>query len=107
MVSIPSTELGFNNGPPMRQGWLLLGWRRAYTIESVTLAPKVDEAIFRNVIAPEGATVQVRDENGQPVGQFSQAKTGIPSITPSRYQELVSERKARNAKQQAGQKPSP
>ena len=101
------TKLGFDNGAPMGQGWLLVNWRREYTIESVTLAPKLDDAIFRNVIAPAGAVVHVRDEIGRSIGEFPQTETGIPSITPERYQELVSQMKARVAKQQARLKPSP
>ena len=95
------TELGLEVGSHMGQGWLLLNWRRDTTIDSVTLAPRVDEAIFRDVIVPAGAKVQVQDEAGQAVGEFEQADAGIPSITPERYQELVTQMKARVAKQQA------
>ncbi len=60
----------------------------------------MDEVIFRNVVIPAGANVQVQDEAGQTVGAFQQADAGIPSITPERYKALVTQMKARVAKQQ-------
>ena len=84
-------ELGFELGTHMGQGWILLTWRRDYTIDSVTLSPKLDQAVFSDVIAPAGANVQVRDEKGRTVGQIRQAESGIPSITDASYLELLSE----------------
>jgi hypothetical protein len=57
----------------------------------VTLSPKLDRAVFSDVIAPAGANVQVRDEKGRNVGQIRQAESGIPSITDAHYLELLSE----------------
>ena len=76
----------------MGQGWILLTWRRDYTIDSVTLTPKFDQSVFSDVIAPAGANVQVRDEKGdRNVGQIRQAESGIPAITDAHYRELLSE----------------
>jgi thiol-disulfide isomerase/thioredoxin len=95
------TELGFVVGAHMGQGWILLNWRRDYTIDSVTRAPRVDEAVFRDVIAPAGAQVQVRDEDGTNVGVFQQAEAGIPSIATARYLEMLSQVQVGDEEQQA------
>ncbi len=84
-------ELAFELGTHMGQGWILLNWRRDYLIDSVTRSPKVDEAVFSDVIAPAGAQVQVRDEEGQTVGQYRQAEAGIPSLTPAGYLQLLNQ----------------
>ena len=62
----------------MVQGWVLLYWRRDTTIESVTLAARVDEAVFRDVIVPAGSNVQVRDEDGRSSASSSRRRTGSP-----------------------------
>ena len=97
-------EQGFLIGAHMGQGWILLNWRRDYTIDSVTRAPKVDEAVFRDVIAPAGAGVSVRDADGRYVSSFQQAEDGVPSITPARYMELLSRAKVGAEEQKARQR---
>lgn len=41
------------------QGRLLVNWRHDYTFESVTVAPKVDDALFHDVLVPQGTKVEV------------------------------------------------
>ena len=98
------TELGFDNGIAAAQGWVVLNWRRDATIESVSLAPKVDEAIFRGAIVPAGTPVQVLDEDRQYVGRFQQAEEGIPALTPAGYLKLLSQAPVPPAEQQARQR---
>jgi hypothetical protein len=50
-------ELGLGVKAHMGQEWILVSWQRDSTIDSVTLAPNVDESVFRDVIVPAGATV--------------------------------------------------
>jgi thiol-disulfide isomerase/thioredoxin len=85
------TELRLKAGVHLGQQYILLSWRRDTSIDSVTLSPKVDESLFRDVVVPAGAQVQVRDEAGGNVGQFQQAETGPLSITPAHYLELWSQ----------------
>ncbi len=84
-------KLRFELGTHMGQGWILVTWRRDYTIDSVMLTPKLDQSVFSDVIAPAGANVQVCDEKGRTVGQLRQAESGIPAITDAHYRELLSE----------------
>jgi thiol-disulfide isomerase/thioredoxin len=84
-------EFRLKAGVNMGQRWILLSWRRDTSIDSVTLSPRVDESLFRDVVVPAGAQVQVRDERGGNVGLFQQAETGPLSITPARYLELWSQ----------------
>ncbi len=84
-------ELGLHIETHLGQGWLRLSWRRDVTIDSVTLAPKVDEVLFRDVIAPAGASIQVQDERGQTVGQYQQAEAGVPSLTTAEYLKHLSQ----------------
>ena len=71
------------------QGWVLLNWRRDTTIESVTLAPRVSDAVFHDVTVPAGITVQVQDEAGRFVAQIQQAEDGVPSLELKPYLELL------------------
>jgi hypothetical protein len=95
------TELAFDDRISMAQGRILLQWRRDTTIESVTLAPKVDVAVFREVIVPEGTKVQVIDEDRNPIGVFEQPQDGVASIAPADYLKLSSQAKARAAEKKA------
>ncbi len=83
-------ELAFDNEVAAAQGWIVLDWRRETDITSAILAPRVDEAVFRKVIAPAGVTVQVLDEDGRLLDRSEQAEDGIPSITPAGYLKLLS-----------------
>ena len=48
-------------------------WRRDYQIESAKLSPNVDDAVFHEVIVPEGTKVLVFDEDGTVLGEFGSA----------------------------------
>jgi peroxiredoxin len=98
------TDLRFENGMRQAQGWFILNSRTDITIDSVTPAPKMDDTVFRNVIAPAGSTVRVLDEEGQDVGQFEQSQDGVPSLTPARYLELLSRAPLRPAVKESRQK---
>jgi hypothetical protein len=98
------TELAFDEWLPMAQGRILLNWRRDTTIESVTMAPDVDNALFHDVIVPEGTKVQVLDEDGNSIGEFEQPQDGAASIAPADYLKLLSQMKARAAGDKARQR---
>ena len=55
------------------------------------MSPKVDNALFHDVIVPEGTTVAVLDEDGSRLGQFDQPQNGVAAITPARFLELRSQ----------------
>jgi thiol-disulfide isomerase/thioredoxin len=99
-----STLLSFNNWVPTSQRRISLQWRRVYTVESATLAPKVDDALFHDVIVPAGTEVQVSDEERNYLGAFEQDKEGVPEITTARYLSLQSEAKVRDEERQARQR---
>src|SRR5262249_19037558 len=98
-------ELSFENWIPMAQGRILLNWRREYRIESVTMAPKVDAALFHEVVVPGGTKVQVSDEDGDYLGKYEQPQDGAPAVTPARYLELWNQAQVRKEEEQARQRP--
>ncbi len=83
------TDFGIDWGSALVDGWVLLSWRRNTAIESVTLAPRVGDAVFHDVTVPAGSTVQVRDEAGRFVAQVQQAEDGVPSLELRSYLELL------------------
>ncbi len=85
------TEFGFDIVAHVTQGRILLNWRRDTTIESVAPARGLDDAVFRDVVAPAGAQVQVQDEDSQYIGGFQQAEVGIVSLTLKDYLKLAAE----------------
>jgi hypothetical protein len=87
------TTMSFQGGVRMRRGQLLINSRDDTTIESVVLAPRVDDAIFGDVVVPAGIGVDVRDERGNRIGVIRQAQAGVPSLTPAGYQKLLSDLK--------------
>jgi peroxiredoxin len=101
------TEVGIDWLSAIVEGWVVLSWRRDTTIESVTLAPRVGDAVFHDVTIPAGSTVQVWDEAGRFVAYVQQAEAGVPSLELKPYLELVlaSRGNVQNlAEQQARQK---
>ena len=98
------TELAFDNWIPMAQGRILLNWRRDTTIESVTPTPRVDQAVFHDLIVPAGTKVQVLDEDRNYAGQFEQPQDGVAAISPARYLELLSQAEVQAEEQQALQR---
>ncbi len=93
------TTMHFQGGVRMLRGQLLIDWRDDTTIESVVLAPRVDDAIFGDVVVPAGTGVQVRDERGNRVGVIRQDQAGVPSLTPAAYQKLQAGREERGRNQ--------
>jgi hypothetical protein len=93
-------ELSFQIWTPMAQGRIVLNWRREYQIESVTMAPKVDAAMFHEVVVPTGTKVQISDEDGNHVGDIEQPQDGVASISPARFRELSDQARARREKEQ-------
>ena len=89
------TEVAFDNGVPTAQGRVLLNWRRAYQIKSVTPSPEVPNALFHDVIVPRGTKVQVYDEDRNDLGEYEQLQDGVAEVTPARYLELWSQAKGR------------
>jgi len=81
-----------------------LNWRRNYEVVSADLAPKVDETLFQQVVAPVGTKVQVSDEQARFVGSISQENQGPLQISPSRYLALQSEAKVRDDERLAREK---
>lgn len=73
------------------QGWILVNARRDTTVESVTSATRVPDAVFRDVRVPAGSLVQVVDESGQFVAQVQQAEEGTPWLPLKRFLELMSQ----------------
>jgi hypothetical protein len=80
--------------PRLCRGQLLIDWRADTTIESVTRSPRVDDAVFRDVVAPAGTRVRVSDEEGGIVGWIEQKESGVPSLAPVEYEKLRSETRA-------------
>jgi hypothetical protein len=85
------TEFGFDIWALVSRGWIVLNWRRDTTIESVAPAARLSDAVFRDVVAPAEAQVQVQDEAMQHVGRFPQPEAGAPSLSLKRYLTLASQ----------------
>jgi thiol-disulfide isomerase/thioredoxin len=98
------TEFSFDNWIPLAQGRILLNWRREYQIESVTISPKVDHALFHDVSVPEGTKVQVLDENRNHLGQYEQPQDGVAAVTLARYLELWNQASVRKEDEQTRQR---
>src|SRR5262249_13787810 len=75
--SCRSTHLAFDNWQDMARGRISLNWQRAYEVESATPSPKVDAALFRNVVVPAGTMVGVSDEDRNYLGEFKQEQEGV------------------------------
>src|SRR5262249_1129654 len=85
------TEFVFDVWAMPGQGWILLNLRRDTTIESVTSAARVSDAVFRDVTVPAGTVMQLADESGLYIGQIQQPEDGVPWLSLKRYLELSSE----------------
>jgi thiol-disulfide isomerase/thioredoxin len=96
-----ATLFSFDNWQDMARGRITLTWHRDYKVESVTLSPKADAELFKNVVVPAGTKVQVSDEDGDYVGQYIQLVEGPAEITPAGYLLLLSEAKVRKEQQEA------
>ena len=78
------SELMFDDFVSCVQGRIIIKWRRDYQIESAKLSPNVDDAVFHEVIVPEGTKVLVFDEDGTVLGEFNQPQDGVAAIAPAR-----------------------
>jgi hypothetical protein len=85
--------MNFQGGVRMLRGQLLIDSRDDTTIESVVLEPRLDAAIFGDVVVPARTGVQVRDEQGNVIGVIRQEQAGVPSLTPAAYEKLLSDLK--------------
>jgi thiol-disulfide isomerase/thioredoxin len=83
---------------------LVFAWKRTYEVESATVSPHVDNAMFRNVVVPAGTKVAVLDETRGHVGIFEQTNDGVPEISSPRYLTMLSEAKLRDDEQKARQR---
>jgi hypothetical protein len=83
------TDVGIDWWSAIVEGWVVLTWRRDTTIESVTLAPRVSDAVFHDVTVPAGSIVQVWDETGRFIAQVQQAEDGVPSLELKPYLEFL------------------
>jgi thiol-disulfide isomerase/thioredoxin len=99
-----STLMSFDNWQDMARRRITLNWRRVYEVESATPSPKVDAALFHDIVLPAGTKVQVSDEDGHYVGQYDQDREGVAEVTPVRYLSLLSEAKVRDDEQKARQR---
>ena len=99
-----STLMSFDNWQGMAQRRIILNWRRDYEVESATLSPKVDAALFHEVVLPAETKIQVSDEMGRFVGQYDQDRAGVAEIAPARYLSFLSEAKVRDDEQKARQR---
>jgi beta-lactamase regulating signal transducer with metallopeptidase domain/thiol-disulfide isomerase/thioredoxin len=99
-----STLLAFDNWQEMARRRITLNWRRVYHVESATLSPKVDTALFRNVVVPAATKVQVSDEERNYLGQYDQGVEGVAEISPARYLSLMSEARVREEEKTARQR---
>jgi thiol-disulfide isomerase/thioredoxin len=99
-----TTLFAFDNWQDMARGRITLNWRRDFEVESVTLSPKVDAALFKDVVVTAGTKVQVSDEDRDYIGQFEQEHDGIAELTAAKYLSLVAERKVQEEEQQARQR---
>jgi hypothetical protein len=95
------TDVGVNSWWLITQGWVVLSQRRDTTIESVTSPSRVSDAVFRDVIVPAEAQVQLRDEAGSFVSLLQQPEAGVPSLMLKRYLELLSQAQVHPQEQQA------
>jgi thiol-disulfide isomerase/thioredoxin len=99
-----STLLSFNPWIPMAQRRITLIWKRVYEVESVTVRPTVNAALFHDIVVPAGTEVQVSDEDRRYVGQFKQKDEGVAEIAPARYLELLTQAKVDEEEQKARQR---
>jgi thiol-disulfide isomerase/thioredoxin len=74
---------------------LVVETKREYLVESVKIAPNVDESIFHDVRVPAGVVVSVRDEEGKMIGDFDQRTDGVPEMTPKLWKNLLEQAKIR------------
>ncbi len=81
----------FQGGTRMARGQLLIDSRDGLRIESATLNPAADDAIFGKVVVPGGMNVSVSDETGHRVGFIRQNEPGVPTLSPQGYQRLLRE----------------
>ena len=75
--------------------------RRVYVVDSVTITPKINAALFHDVVLPAGTPVHVSDEQGNHIGEYDQEKEGVAEITPAHYQSLLAQTKDRDAQRKA------
>ena len=68
------------------------------------MSPKVDDALFHEVIVPEGTKVQVLDEDGNHLGQYEQPQDEVAAVTPARYLELWNQARVRKEDEQNRQR---
>ena len=96
-----TTHLSFQSfsGEGLAVNRPLLQWRRDIVVESLTLDPVVDDALFERVEVPAGTTVTVKDERGARIGRYTQAEAGNIDIAPEQLLEL--RRKAEIKKDEA------
>ena len=67
---------------------IVLQWRHDVTVERVTLAPNVDDRLFSELTIPADTKVQVQDEQGKYIGDYSQPETGRLGVSLDQLQEL-------------------
>lgn len=67
---------------------IVLQWRHDVTVERVTLAPKIDDRLFSELSVPAGTKVQVQDEQGKFIGEYSQPETGLLAVSANQLQAL-------------------
>lgn len=83
------TTMHFQGGTRMARGQLLIDSRDDMRIDSVTLKPAADDAIFARVIVPGGINVSVSDETGHRVGFVRQDNPGVPTLGHEGYRKLL------------------
>ena len=78
-----STQIAFDNWVDIAFGRITVNWRRDYAIESVTLAPTINAALFHDVVVTAGTEVYLIDQDPEIKGKFVQEKDGVPESPPA------------------------
>jgi hypothetical protein len=65
-----------------------VSWRRDMRVEELTVEPKVDDKLFTMIEIPAGASVSVRDENNESLGDYQQKKAGNIEISPEELDKM-------------------
>ena len=77
---------------------LVVEQKHEYLVESVKIAPIVDDSIFHDVVVPAETVVWVCDEEGNSIGNYRQRADGIPEITPRLYRQFQAQAKLQKQK---------
>lgn len=82
-----ATSLAFAQDD-MQGGRLAINWRRDAVLDPPVLNPEADDQTFAELTVPAGTKVQVRDADGEFLGQFTQETAGNINVSDEQLLKL-------------------